>query len=113
MTRNDFQVHADALGDLMKMLGDFCPVIGWNNSTYRAIPSGSRTASDNSAGGYSLDASLTLTFLVEDFGTDSFPDSTEIITYPAGVKEYKIVSVTVMAGQKTGRMALEDSNQAL
>lgn len=97
----------------MVSLGGACPQIEWNGKQYRAIPSGAKLGSPNETGGYAMEADMTLTLLVSDFANGPFPESTQLLSYPAYVKLYKIDTVKVMAGQKTFRIAVEDENQSL
>jgi hypothetical protein len=107
-----FQAHSNALADLFLSLGDACPKLGWNGSEFRCIPSAALQASANGEGGFSPDSDCSASLLFEDF-VETFPTSTEVITYPAGADEYKIVSVIAMAGQKVFRLKLQSSNQGL
>ena len=98
----------------MVSLGDACPKILWNGQQFRAMPSGARQGSDNTPGGFSLDADMSLAFLVGDFGGGPFPDTTQVVVYPAvGGDGYKISFITIMAGQRVGKMTLEAQAQGL
>ena len=77
------------------------------------LPGGTRLASDNTTGGFSLDSDIQLTVLVAQFG-DSIPENTQTFNYPGREgKLYKITSTTPAPGQLQMRINANDASQGL
>ncbi len=107
---NPYSVHAASLAALQTEMGADCPAFSWNGADYKALPGGAKRRKDNSAGGFSLDADLTITCLVSQFGTTAAALCELMInsrlTYLG--QAYRIETVTVAAGGQQLRLECSD-----
>ncbi len=103
---NPYLTHANSLGALQTEMGDDCPTFLWLSETRKALPGGAKRRKDNSAGGFSLDADLTITCLVSQFGQAAATLREAMLnsrlTYLG--QAYRIESVTVAAGGQQLRL---------
>ncbi len=110
---NVYSIHSQGLAALQDELGEACPQMFWNNKLWPVLPGGTRFASNNSQGGYSLETDIQLTVLTAQFG-DSPPDNTQEFRYPGqDGKLYRIVSTTPAPGQFQMRINANDAAQKL
>jgi hypothetical protein len=109
-----FGAHALALKQAMDILEPDCPRMVWNTATFRCMPSGDKQSALGSPGGFSLEAEMTLSCLVSDFGSGPFPVDKQQVTYPAkGGSLHKIAGVTTEPGGRIFRIRLESAVEKL
>jgi hypothetical protein len=112
--KSDYEIHADALADLMASMLSDCPQLFWSGQLVRAMPGGATSSSANSPGGFSLSADCRLVALVSDFKDSIVPDSTQTLNYPGETGDaYKVLTKTISAGGKLVSLTLEHIAQSL
>ena len=111
---NIYDIHSNSLSALQDELGPDCPQMFWNGKLWNVLPGGTRLASNNSPGGFSMDSDIQLTVLLAQFGTGGIPENTHTFRYPgAEGKLYRIASTTPAPGQFQMRIKANDAAQGL
>jgi hypothetical protein len=110
-----FQAHADAVASYMESLGAACPKLSWAGQSIRCVPSGARSSSGNSPGGFALGEGCAVQALAGDFDKGVLPENTQNVTYPEGDtgRQYRIAATRLETGGKLVRLELESASEAL
>ena len=102
---NDYAVHANAMAQIQRRLGDSCPIIIWNAMSYALIPGSATRRADLGSGGFALNADLSCEALVSTFADgDTITDARSLknallqtpVAYLGDV--YKVQSVYISPG---------------
>ena len=65
---NPFKIHSSDLADYQAEQGDDCPVMWYNGGAIRVAPGGATYKTQNSQGGLTINADLSLIVIASDFG---------------------------------------------
>ena len=91
-----YAIHASGLRSLQTEAGDACPTMWFDGKAINILPGGAAYKTENSLGGLSINADLSLTVLAADFGPEfDFNDMTnQVFNYPGeNGDEYAVDSV--------------------
>ena len=101
-----YQLHADGIRQVQDYLGTACPVFTWSGADWLAMPDSVMRRKDLGPGGFALDADLTMTVLLAQFGS-SQPALKQTLFYMGMV--YRIDAITHSPGGYQAELKCNDA----